>query len=634
MARKKSKSDQVKAVKIISPDQHIRDAITDPAEGKKKKRKKQKRSDSPKSGKSKSGLFTRYFGPKVGKARVYPVSLKIVLLFTLFLFVSNLLTNYISYLLYKDIHTTQLNNQMVNDLNTIYNSSDSYYRQYRADPDANYERAKEQLRQTGYKLLEKHATRSNPRNRAFIAGVLNDGTFLFYSSRSKLEKITDDAALETMNHARSECKAESGSSLFHIGSYRYKAVYQWSSSWDAYIVVAEELNEFNRGFWNILALISGIILGISLIFIFVGNASLRYILRYIRHITDGIMKMQSSGKLTTIDMKKAPADDVSYLGISLNALIVMVDNLMMIFRRFATTDVVKKAYKELDVKLEGEQKELTMLFTDIRSFTYRTETLGADIIRLLNMHYDKAIERIHHNNGIIGSIIGDALLAVYGTEGQQESESDSRDNKSWQALRSAYEIQKVAAHLRELMTLRREELQGRHTELTKEEETLYNAVMIEVGVGLDKGNVFYGNIGSTRRMTNTVIGDRVNSASRLEGLTRFYDVPVIISPEVKEEVEAVTDQYRFLELDRVQVKGKSNWVKIYWPVPIEEADDAFEKEAAIFDDALNAYYEGDWIKARRLFKKCKLNCSEFFSKRLKGEKVPPDWNGVWAMDTK
>jgi len=84
---------------------------------------------------------------------------------------------------------------------------------------------------------------------------------------------------------------------------------------------------------------------------------------------------------------------------------------MTIFRTFVTQDLVQRAYKEGEIRLEGSQQELTILFSDIKGFTYMTETLGNDIINLLNLHYDQAIREIHSHNGIVGSIIGDALLA-------------------------------------------------------------------------------------------------------------------------------------------------------------------------------------------------------------------------------
>src|SRR5690606_13144946 len=127
---------------------------------------------------------------------------------------------------------------------------------------------------------------------------------------------------------------------------------------------------------------------------------------------------------------------------------------------------------------------------------------------------------IHENNGDIGSIIGDALLAVFGVIGRPN------ENKYYQAIKSAYQVVGVASRLREEMHKRREKIVSDRGALTEPEERIFKAVLLDVGVGIDGGEVFYGNIGSTERMVNTVIGDNVNSSSRLEGLTRFYRCPV------------------------------------------------------------------------------------------------------------
>jgi class 3 adenylate cyclase len=301
---------------------------------------------------------------------------------------------------------------------------------------------------------------------------------------------------------------------------------------------------------------------------------------------------------------------------------------MTIFRKFVAKDVAQKAYREREVRLEGAPRNLAILFSDIKSFTYMTETLGTGIINLLNMHYERAISKIRDHHGIIGSIIGDALLAVFGTL------EIGKETKSLEAIQTAYEIQEVAAALREEMSARREEIIKQRGGLTEEEERIYKAVMIEVGVGIDGGEVFYGNIGSSKRMTNTVIGDNVNSASRLEGLTRIYKVPVICSEYIKEEVTSKSDQYIFVELDQVQVKGKTLGKRVYWPVSTKRLDEDFQKDIDLFGEGLQLYYEGDWAKANPLFKKCNLPVAEVFRSRTRSLKSPQGWNGIWAMKTK
>lgn len=200
---------------------------------------------------------------------------------------------------------------------------------------------------------------------------------------------------------------------------------------------------------------------------------------------------------------------------------------------------------------------------------------------------------MHENNGVIGSIIGDAILAIYGTE--------HASKKSLESLDAAWSITKLTASLREKMIERRAQIEKERA-LTEAEERVYKAVLIDVGVGIDGGNVFYGNIGSSEHMTNTVIGDNVNSASRLEGLTRIYHLPVICSQYVKNEVEKQTEKYSFFEIDTVQVKGKTEGKKIYFPVALDECEEGTAQKSDIYEQALSAYYKGDWTQARACFK--------------------------------
>ena len=351
-------------------------------------------------------------------------------------------------------------------------------------------------------------------------------------------------------------------------------------------------------------------------------------LRFVRKISDQMLDMQNKQEMEILKLDGAPNDEISYLGTSFNALSSTINNLMSIFRKFVTKDVVTKAYQEQEIRLEGRQMELTILFSDIRGFTYMTETLGNDIINLLNVHYNRAIKHIHEKHGIVGSIIGDALLAVYGTLPQ-------KGNKSLNALYSAYEIHEVVKELRNEMKEKRIQIEAENGPLSEKEEEIYKAVLIDVGVGIDGGNVFYGNIGSFERMTNTVIGDNVNSSSRLEGLTRIYQTPIICSSYVVDEITKETDQFIFIELDTVQVKGKTEGKKIFVPVDTKAPNAEEEIENyKIYSKALQAYYDGDWSLARKEFTKCNINCKNVFLDRIKKSKAPEDWRGIWTMSTK
>ncbi len=333
--------------------------------------------------------------------------------------------------------------------------------------------------------------------------------------------------------------------------------------------------------------------------------------------------MQKKKQLDLIDISGAPNDDITYLAVSFNSLSSSVNNLLTTFQKFVSKDVVEKAYSEQAIALEGNQQELTILFSDIKGFTYRTETLGNDIIDVLNVHYNRVIHKIHGNSGVVGSIVGDAILAIYGS-------LNSPNSKSFDAILSAWDITRVTAQLRDAMVKRRDEIE-KTRELTESEQRIFEAVLLDVGVGIDGGNVFYGNIGSNEHMANTVIGDNVNSAARLEELTRIYHLPVLLSEYVKNEVEAESDRFEFIEIDTVLLRGKTEGKKIYFPFDKQEMDSQLLEKYHAFSEGLSAYYSGDWKKAKKIFAGCDLEVTEVFLKRMGRSNAPEDWSGIWAV---
>ena len=562
-------------------------------------------------------------GKKINGVRVIPVTTKITITFTIIILVSNLSSNYINLILNRSELVSLMQDLLVKDLKEMYTYSNTQYEIFEFNGD----------KEGSYDAIATRGKKELKNQKSVLLGVHPSGKILVQASNMEpIENFQDTKTLAAMIK-NLESGVDSGILSVKFNNDEYFTAYKYSKKWDLFLIRGEEKNEFFARQNAIFTNISIIILFITIVSAILGIYLLHRILRLIGVLTSSIMEMVSSKNLEIIDLSGAPNDDVSYLGFAFNSLSNTVNNLVNIFKKFANQDVVIKAYREKEVKLEGVQQELTIMFSDIKSFTFITETLGNDIIKLLNLHYDNAIRNIHEHDGVIGAIIGDALLAVFGALDKLES---SGQNKSLQAIQSSYKIQELAKALRDSMTAKREELLKKKKKLTKEDEKVYKAVLLEVGVGLDGGDVFYGTIGSYVRMTNTVIGDNVNAASRLEGLTRIYHLPVICSEYVKNDVDQNVDgmPVHFMEIDTVQVKGKTVGKKIFWPILEEHFTTKMKNEVEIFSEALQLYYDGKWKKAAEIFKKCQLKVASEFLQRTQDSKCPKDWNGIWEMKTK
>lgn len=563
-------------------------------------------------------FLEKLFGHKVGGVRVVPLFLKIVSLFVVFLLVSNFSSNYINLTLNKGELIKLLNQLMVKDLKELYvfaNNQEDIYN-FNNDLDASLK-----------SMID--SAKGNLKGQYSLAmGLKADGKVFFMASESSLvDEFEDKEVLDQINN-NFKNNTNEAAFTFRLKGNEYLGVYKYNSRWDIFLIRAEELKEFYKESDRIFQQISLFIVLMTLLCTFAGIFFIRDILKFVHRITEDIMVMQEKQQIALLNMENAPNDDVTYLGMSFNGLAFTVNNLMEIFRKFVARDVARRAYKEREIRLEGSKQELVILFSDIKGFTNMTEALGNDIIKLLNIHYDKAISVIHREQGIIGSIIGDALLAIYGAM------EDATGNKSLHAINSAYAIHEVAASLREQMRSKREELVALKGDLSDEEDFIYRAVLLEVGVGIDGGEVFYGNIGSELRMTNTVIGDNVNSSSRLEGLTRIYKVPVIVSEFVMNEVLSDSENYYFQEIDLVQVKGKTEGKRIFWPIPSSVITEDMKSDLENFSTALTHYYDGSWKIAHEMFSQCHLALADVFCLRTQNHSCPEDWNGVWTMTTK
>ena len=562
----------------------------------------------------KKGLFS-----KVGKTRIVPLGLKILIIFVTIILLSNFATNFLSVQLSKRQIINLNNTIMVEQLKELYTNATNQFQIY------NYSDDKEGSQEALQKVAKSGFSNKN----SVALGVMPTGQILFSASNNIFtdwSTFTDEEKLNKLNEDYNNDIKE-GSISFNHKDGEYFGVYKYQTDWSYYLIRAEKRSDLDANTRSVLLYTLLIIIILTIAFVVIGWLILRHEFRPVTMITKDLYEMQQHKQLELIDLSHAKNDDITYLAASFNSLSSSVNNLLGTFQKFVPKDVVAKAYNDQGIGLEGSQRELAMLFSDIKSFTYRTETLGNDIIDVLNVHYNRVIHNVHENYGVVGSIIGDAILAVYGT-------LESKRSKSYNAILAAWDITHATASLRETMKLRRVEIEKKR-KLTESEEKIFIAVSLDVGVGIDGGNVFYGNIGSNEHMANTVIGDNVNSASRLEGLTRNYHLPVIVSEYIKDEVLAETARFKFYEIDTVQVKGKTQGKKIYFPFDTNEMDSELLVKYDLFEEGLQAYYSGDWRKARKNFKNSELpELTEVFMERMGNKSAPEGWNGIWAMTTK
>lgn len=223
--------------------------------------------------------------------------------------------------------------------------------------------------------------------------------------------------------------------------------------------------------------------------------------------------------------------------------------------------------------MEGDSREMTVLFSDVRGFTSISEGLDPkQLSQLMNTFLTPMTHVIHEHRGTIDKYMGDAIMAFWGAPLCDEEHARH-------ALKAALEM---------IDTL--EAMQPVFAE--------HGWPPIKVGVGINTGIMNVGNMGSEFRMAYTVLGDAVNLGSRLEGLTKQYGVQIIVS----ESTQAAVSDYVYRELDRVRVKGKDLPITIFEPLGTAERLSKEEHvELKRYEQALQAYRQQDWHTAIELF---------------------------------
>jgi len=261
-----------------------------------------------------------------------------------------------------------------------------------------------------------------------------------------------------------------------------------------------------------------------------------------------------------------------------------------------------------EVSLEGETREMSVLFSDVRSFTTISEGLDArELTQLMNEFLTPFTRAIQEHRGTIDKYMGDCVMAFWGAP------LDDKDHAR-HALLSAYDMLSAVESL-------------------DDEFERKGWPKIRVGVGISSGDMNVGNMGSEFRVAYTVMGDTVNLGSRLEGLTKQYGVDIIVSTRTVELVP----EFAFRELDLVRVKGKTEPVAIYEPLGLaDELDAQSVQDLEDYASALHAYRQGNFAVAEQKFTNLKERGPEplytvYLDRIGAFRRAPPadDWDGVF-----
>lgn len=287
------------------------------------------------------------------------------------------------------------------------------------------------------------------------------------------------------------------------------------------------------------------------------------------------------------------------------------------FSRFVPEQIIDSLVQQADDTNQkvgvGETRSVAILFSDIRSFTNISEKNRADVlVAFLNRYFSTMVEIIKKHGGTIDKFIGDAIMAEFGTP-------VSYEDNCRRAVMAAYEMRDALPSV-EMGDL-----------------VMPDGMVFNIGIGIHYGEVIVGSIGSKDKTDYSVIGDNVNLASRLEGLTKTYGTQILVSESVR--LDAGEDSFCFRHLDDVRVKGKKNAVPIYAVDRSPEEFPAEYKNAYI--KGMELYKQGIWNLAKDYFEKALTAVENDKAAKLMLERCedfiknpPENWDGAIAFMTK
>ncbi len=287
------------------------------------------------------------------------------------------------------------------------------------------------------------------------------------------------------------------------------------------------------------------------------------------------------------------------------------------FSHYVSGTLVNELVQNPDkLKLGGEKRNLTILFSDIAGFTSISERMGAEeLVEFINEYLTEMTKIVINSKGTLDKYIGDAIMAFWGAPLPIQ-------DHALRACRTAVQMQERLAELR------------KEWDLSEDQQ-------IKIRIGLNTGDVVVGNIGGQNRFDYTVMGDTVNLASRLEGANKQYGTLNMISEYT---YDVVKNDVVARELDNIRVKGKEKPTRVYELIGLQEDEEAVKKieELNFYLKGLKKYQNADFAEAEKLFIKSSDLCPDDGPSKLYIERCqyyienPPDkeWNRVFIMKSK
>lgn len=260
----------------------------------------------------------------------------------------------------------------------------------------------------------------------------------------------------------------------------------------------------------------------------------------------------------------------------------------------------------------GQEEVLTVLFSDVRGFTAFSEAApAAQVVEMLNHYLDSMVDIVFESQGTLDKFIGDALMAFFGAPLRTKEHA-------LHAVQASLEMSKKLIEINQFFDSK-------------------GFPPFEIGIGIHTGEVILGNIGSSRKLDYTVIGDNVNLSSRMEGLTKPYGCQILITEETFNRLH---NQVPCRPIDKVRVKGKTKPIAIYQPLQGHYAQEITEHYLQAFelylqqkwDQAISHFENGKKLFENNedLYTDMMINRCRDFIENPPGE----DWDGVYTMTTK